>query len=146
MRKFEGQFNKLRPDDLVEFAFTPFSIIQYGLIHHIPTKYPSFITGNNGLYMLPHAFDKYLSGDLFPIFIDKKPSWCLRMPNQRMTDNLHFIFFSKCDKAVRILKIELTFPWLQKHTFHTILGNYGVELRFDHRDRCLIALPYLIKV
>ncbi|MNI15824.1 hypothetical protein D3C73_691300 [compost metagenome] len=63
-----------------------------------------------------------------------------------MTYNLHLILFTECYKTIRVVKVKLSLLRLQKHAFHAVFGDNGVELLFDNCYSLSVPFPYLIKI
>src|SRR5690606_284038 len=110
-------------DDVVKLAPTPFAVVENSLVDHIPALDPSLVAGHDGMDMLAHTFDQHLAGYVPTVFAFKKPGRCLRMPDQRMTDQAHAMFFAIFHKAVGILEVKLALTGLQVHGFHAIFGG-----------------------
>ncbi|MNI85980.1 hypothetical protein D3C73_1430250 [compost metagenome] len=112
MGKLKGQAHKVLADNLIEFTLPPFTIVQDGFVDHIPAFYTAFIARQHGMYMFAHPFDKHFFGYLFAFLILKKPTRCLGMPDQCMTNQAHPVFFAVFNKTIRIFEVKFPFPWL----------------------------------
>src|SRR5690606_33267090 len=95
MRKLKCQFEKVFPDNFVELALPPFSVIKNGFVDNDPSVNTTSVAGSNGMDIIPHAFYKHVSGNILSVFVYEKPLRSLRMPNERMPDDFHAVFFSE---------------------------------------------------
>src|SRR5690606_18241391 len=113
MRKLKCQFEKVFPDNFVELALPPFSVIKNGFVNNVPSVNATSVTRYDGFDMVPHALYKHLSGNILSVHIHEKPFRSLRMPNERMPDDFHAVFFTEFDEAISLSEIKFTLPGLQ---------------------------------
>src|SRR5690606_9542565 len=133
-------------DNLVKFTLTIFPVIEDRFVNHIPTMNTSFVAGNDRMNVVSHAFNQHLTRDIFSRFVRKKPSWRLRMPYSRVSDKMHIMLFTICDKLVGIFKIERPFSRLHKHALHTIFGYNRIKLLLNDLSSGRVTFPNLIQV
>src|SRR5690606_40047068 len=144
VRKLECQLDEIFTNYLVKFTFAVFTIIQNSFINNIPAVNSAFVSANNRVDVFTHAFDQNFFRHIITIRVFEKPRWCLRMPKQRMSYNLHTVFFTIFDKLVRILEIENTFLRLHILTFHTVFSINRIEMRLNYLFSLIISFPNLI--
>src|SRR5690606_15480449 len=65
------------------------------------------------------------------------------MPNERMPDDFHAVFFTEFDEAIGLSEIKFTFPGLQIHAFHGIFSNDRIKMLFDNLNGLRVCFSEL---
>ena len=65
------------------------------------------------------------------------------MPHQRMTDDVHVIFFSELYKFVGQIKVKFTFFGLNFAAFHAVFGRDRIKVIFDNGNTTRISFGNL---
>ena len=85
-------------------------------------------------FLVPAIFLSY-----FPaVFILEKPTGCLIVPDQGMTDDEHVIRFAELNELIYRIEMKDTRPRIDRPGFHCILGGDRIELPKDNILRSLI--------